>query len=313
MNQVATQQHKPPSLRDQVAKMAGEFAKALPASVTADKFVRTAQTAIAMTRNIEKVSNPQSLLSACVKAATDGLILDGREAALVIDYNGNVQYRPMVQGLVELAYRSGAVKLITTRVVHDADHFEFFMGDEEKIVHRIDIRKARGEPIAVYAVIQLTTGGVIREVMTTEQIDRIRDRSDGWKAFAAGKIKSTPWSTDWDEMARKTVFRRAQKLLPRSPELERFHCAVERVDEEYSFTGEAGPAQAPVKARGAASAMLRDVTPAQPQPQPQQGQQDGDRGAISRGDDYDRETGEIIDQPPMQPAPRQQARDQDPI
>lgn len=310
MNQVATQQNKPPALRDQVAKMAGEFAKALPQNVTADKFVRTAQTAIAMTRNIEKVSNPQSLLSACVKAATDGLILDGREAALVIDYNGNVQYRPMVQGLVELAYRSGAVKLITTRVVHDADTFEFFMGDEERIVHRIDIRQPRGKAIAVYAVIQLTTGGVIREVMTVDQINTIRDRSDGWKAFAAGKIKSTPWSTDWDEMARKTVFRRAQKLLPRSPELERFHGAVERVDEEYSFTGETG-APAPVKARGAASALLRDVTPAQTQPQ--QGQQDEDRGSISRGDDFDRETGEIIDQPPMQQPPRQQARDQDPI
>lgn len=313
MNQVATQQNKPPTLRDQIAKMGGEFAKALPASVTADKFVRTAQTAIAMTRNIEKVTSAQSLLSACVKAATDGLILDGREAALIVDYQGNVQYRPMVQGLVELAYRSGAVKLITTRVVCDADHFEFLMGDEEKIIHRIDIRAPRGKPIAVYAVIQLTTGGVIREVMTVDQINVIRDRSDGWKAFASGKIKSTPWSTDWDEMARKTVFRRAQKVLPRSPELERFHGAVERVDEEYSFTGEAGPAQPAVKARGAASALLRDVTPAQPQPQPQQGQQDDDRGSISRGDDYDRETGEIIDQQPMQQAARQQAQDMDPI
>lgn len=312
MNQVATQQNKPPALRDQIAKMGGEFAKALPQNVTVDKFVRTAQTAIAMTRNIEKVSNPQSLLSACVKAATDGLILDGREAALVIDYQGNVQYRPMVQGLVELAYRSGAVKLITTRVVHEADHFEFIMGDEEKIVHRIDVRAPRGKAIAVYCIIQLVTGGVIREVMTVDQINVIRDRSDGWRAFAAGKIKSTPWSTDWDEMARKTVFRRAQKLLPRSPELERFHAAVERVDEEYTFTGEEGPAPAPVKARGAASAMLRDVTPSQPQPQPQ-GQQESERAGISRGDDYDRETGEIIDQQPMQQQPREAAYDQDPI
>lgn len=309
MNQVATQQNKPPTLRDQIAKMGGEFAKALPQNVTVDKFVRTAQTAIAMTRNIEKVSNPQSLLSACVKAATDGLILDGREAALVIDYQGNVQYRPMVQGLVELAYRSGAVKLITTRVVHENDHFEFVLGDEEKIVHRIDVRAQRGKAIAVYCIIQLVTGGVIREVMTVDQINVIRDRSDGWRAFAAGKIKSTPWSTDWDEMARKTVFRRAQKLLPRSPELERFHCAVERVDEDYSLATEDAPAPAPVKARGAASAILRDVTPTQPQPQPRE----DDRAGISRGDDYDRETGEIIDQQPMQQQPREAAYDQDPI
>jgi recombination protein RecT len=212
----------------------------------------------------------------------------------------------------ELVYLLDAISTNVTSFFREADHFEFFMGDEEKIVHRIDIRAPRGKPIAVYAVIQLVTGGVIREVMTVDQINVIRDRSDGWRAFAAGKIKSTPWSTDWDEMARKTVFRRAQKLLPRSPELERFHCAVERVDEDYSLAGEEGPAQAPVKARGAASALLRDVTPAPAQPQPQ-AQQDDDRGAISRGDDYDRETGEIIDQQPMQQPARQQAQDMDPI
>ncbi len=74
-NAVATQNNKPVALRDHLVKMTPEFAKALPGHITADKFVRTAQTAIALTRNIDKVRNPQSLLAACTKAATDGLIL----------------------------------------------------------------------------------------------------------------------------------------------------------------------------------------------------------------------------------------------
>src|SRR5438309_2044791 len=93
-----------PAIKQDIARMGVEFGKSLPGHITADKFVRTAQTAVALTRNIDKVRNPQSLLAACSKAAADGLILDGREAALVIDYNGDVQYRPMMRGLLKLAY-----------------------------------------------------------------------------------------------------------------------------------------------------------------------------------------------------------------
>jgi recombination protein RecT len=240
-----------------------EIAKALPGHITADKFIRTAMTAVALTRNIEK-ANAGSLLAACSKAAADGLILDGREAALVVDYNGDVQYRPMMRGLLKLAYNSGQISKISVQIVCQADEFEYILGDDERIVHKVNMRQPRGEAYAVYATATLKDGAVIREVMTTEQINKIMARSDAYKAFKAGKIKSTPWSTDWEEMARKTVFRRLSKYLPSSSDRDTLHSAAERLDDEFTFDPsieDDTPAPAPAKKRGGAAAALKDITP----------------------------------------------------
>lgn len=275
-------------LQQGVAARQSEIAKALPGHISADKFIRTAQTAIALTRNIEK-AKPGPLLVACSKAAADGLILDGREAALVVDYQGDVQYRPMMRGLLKLAYNSGMVSSISVQIVCDGDEFEYLLGDQERITHKIDFKKPRGPAYAVYAVATLKDGAVIREVMTTQQINGIRDRSDAYKAFKAGKIKSTPWSTDWEEMARKTVFRRLSKYLPSSSDRDTLHSAAERIDDDYTFdppvysNAPEEPRQ-PAKKRGGAAAALKDITPAQP---PAETPHDAETGEVIDGDGYD--------------------------
>lgn len=242
------------SLQQSLSARKDEIAKALPGHITVDKFIRTAQTAIVSTRNIEK-AKPGPLLQAISKAAADGLILDGREAALVIDYNGDAQYRPMMRGLLKLAYNSGRVKSISVQIACENDDFEYVLGDDERINHKINFKSPRGVPIAVYAIATLDGGEVMREVMTVDQVNGIRDRSDAWRAHKAGKIKSTPWSTDWEEMARKTVFRRLSKYLPSSTDKEgRLVQAAERIDEEYSFAEEVAPApqiEAPKRVRAA--------------------------------------------------------------
>lgn len=273
-------------LQSTLEKGSGEFAKSLPGHITPEKFIRTAKTAIAMTRNIEKVKNPRSLLMAVSKAAADGLVLDGREAALVIDYNGEARYQPMVRGLLKLAENSGMLKSIIVQTVRENDVFDYEPTSFSKpISHRIDFRKPRGEIYAVYAMVELRDGGVRHEVMSLEQVNKIRDRSDGWKAFVAKKIKSTPWSTDWEEMARKTVLRRLTKYLPTSADKDAFRQAVERIDDEYDFAIDAEPGDAPVsepaktKKRGGAASALKRA--AEPQQTP-----------------HDPETGEIIDVDP---------------
>lgn len=291
------QQNPVALMKADLGKMHGEFAKALPGHITADKFVRTAQTAIALTRNIEKVKNPQSLLSACSKAAADGLVLDGREAALVIDYNGDVQYRPMMRGLLKLAYNSGEIKSIVVETVRDKDHFEYSPTSDEPITHKVEMRQDRGEVYAYYALAKLKDGGVIHEVMTKADVHRIRDRSDAWKAFKTGKIKSTPWHTDEIEMGRKTVFRRLSKYLPSSSDRDAFRQAVERIDDDYSFEAEADangdistPKPAATKKRGGAAAALKDVTPAKQETRQKAEPETHD------GPDYDPTTGEVYDE-----------------
>ncbi|MGY4333174.1 recombination protein RecT [Bradyrhizobium sp. LB7.2] len=284
-------ERKPLTLRDRLDQMTPEFKKALPGHITPERFVRTAQTAIALTRNIEKVTNPASLLAACTKAATDGLILDGREAALVVDYHGDVQYRPMMRGLLKLAYQSGQIKSLVVEPVREKDKFTHEPTNPKKpIVHKVDHSKDRGEAYAVYAIAELTSGGIVHEVMNVNDVNAIRDRSDAYKAFKGGKIKSTPWATDWAEMARKTVFRRISKYLPSSTDRDTFHQAAERIDEEYTIDAAIEPGETPAptqfapapKKRGGAAAALKDVTPAKAKPQPEP--------------DHDAETGEVFDQ-----------------
>lgn len=289
-------EQKPVTLRDHVARMQTEFAKALPGHITAEKFVRTAQTAIALTRNIDKVRNPQSLLAACTKAAADGLILDGREAALVVDYNGDVQYRPMMRGLLKLAYNSGAIKGIVVEIVRKGDVFRHSPTNlAQPIHHEINHEAERGEPHTVYALAEMKDGGIVHEVMSVADVNRIRDRSDAWRAFIAKKIKSTPWATDWSEMARKTVFRRLSKYIPSSSDRDALHQAAERIDDDYDFEATNGGETVPAdplptsKKRGGAAAALKDVTPKkaeQAKPEPERDQSD---------EPYDHETGEILD------------------
>ncbi len=53
-------------------------------------------------------------------------------------------------------------------------------------------------------------------------------RSSGYQAFKKGYTKTTPWESDWGEMAKKTVFRRCSKWLTLSPEIRE---AAERDDD----------------------------------------------------------------------------------
>lgn len=285
-------------IKNGLAKMESQFAKALPGHITPARFVRTAQTAVSMTRNIERLKDQASLYGAVTNAAADGLILDGREAALVIDYNGVASYRPMMRGLLKLAHNSGQIKSLVVELVREADEFVYRPTDAvEPISHSIDLRQVRGEVYAVYAMAVMVSGGIVFDVMTVEDINRIRDRSDAYRAFKAGKIKSTPWSTDWSEMARKTVFRRLSKYLPASTDRDSLHSAAERIDEDFAFEaeGEVSGDQVNVgatKKRGAAAAALRDITPKQADPVEQD------------NTPHDPETGEIIDGQAGDPGPQ---------
>lgn len=288
-----------------VARMKDEFGKSLPGHITPEKFVRTTQTAISLTRNIEKVQDMRSFLAACTNAAADGLILDGREAALVVDYQGAVSYRPMMRGLLKLAHNTGLMRSLVVESVRENDHFIYSPTADVPIEHIIDLRKPRGEVYALYAMATMKEGGVIHEVMSVEDVNRIRDRSDAYRAFKAGKIKSTPWSTDWSEMARKTVFRRLSKYLPSSTDRAEFQSAVERIDEDYHFDaedgGDARPAPAPTKRRGAAASALKDVTPAEDEVSGTDQQDEHEPHDPETGEIYDEDPGRHPDDPGPQP------------
>jgi len=198
-------------VRNDLQKMQDQFQAVLPPQIPVERFVRTAITAVGMQPELLRTDR-RSLLGACMKAAQDGLLPDGREAALVI-FKGRAQYLPMVTGLLKKARQSGQISSISAHVVYERDQFDYELGDNERILHKPLITGERGKPVAVYAIARTTDGGAYREVMSVAQVEKVR-------AVSRASKPDSPWNQWWDEMARKTVIRRLAKYLPSSTDLD---------------------------------------------------------------------------------------------
>lgn len=188
-------------------------AKALPKHLPPDRFLRVAQTAMTRTPKLAECDQA-SFLGALLTLSALGLEPDGRRAHLIPFENRkrNVTECQLIvdyKGVVELAMRSGTVASIHADKVCEEDVFEVDRGSITK--HVIDYKKPRGNAYAFYCLIRFKDGGEKSEVMTRQEVDAVRARS------RAGQ--SGPWCTDYDEMAKKTVFKRASKWITLSPEI----------------------------------------------------------------------------------------------
>jgi recombination protein RecT len=202
------------AVRSTLTKLEAEFSMALPPQIPVQKFIRTTMTAVQMNPDLLDVDR-RSLLASCMKAAQDGLLVDGREAALVIFRTKNgpmAQYMPMIGGLLKKLRNSGELASIAAHVAYENDEFRYELGDEERIIHKPHIGGKRGQAVAAYAIARTKDGAVYREVMSLDQIEQVRNVS---RAKDSG-----PWVSWWDEMARKTVLRRLLKRLPSSADLD---------------------------------------------------------------------------------------------
>ena len=214
------------AMRGTLTKMSPEFQAALPPQINVEKFIRTTLTAVQMQPELLQADR-RSLLGSCMKAAQDGLLPDGREAALVIFRSKNgpqVQYMPMIGGVLKKIRNSGELASISAQVAYSADLFEYELGDEEKITHKPFLGGDRGEPIAVYAVAKTKDGAIYREVMSVSDVEKVRASS------RAGKFG--PWVDWWDEMAKKTVIRRMAKRLPSSADVDQM---FDNDNDQYDF------------------------------------------------------------------------------
>jgi recombination protein RecT len=197
-------------LRSQVSRMGPEWSKALPKHITPERFQRVVLTAI-MNSPVLITADRRSLFNAATRAAQDGLLPDGREAALVM-FKGQVQYMPMIGGLLKLVRNSGDLQSIEANVVYSGDQFEYWIDEEgTHLTHRPTLDD-EGKVTHVYAIARTKDGGRYIEVMTRTAIEKVRSVS---RAKESG-----PWVTWWDEMARKTVLRRLCKRLPMSTDID---------------------------------------------------------------------------------------------
>jgi len=211
-----------------------EFQRSLadvaPKHITKERIVKLALVAASRQPKLFECT-PQSFLQSVMKSAELGLDCVGTlgQGYLVPYYNGKIkafecQFIVGYQGLIELARRSGNISRIESRVVYEKDEFIVEYGLEPKLIHKPYLGGDRGKIVCVYAIAELKDGSRQVEVMTLDEVERIRDRS---KAKEGG-----PWVTDFAEMARKTVIRRLAKYLPLSPELAK---AIETDDQQFDY------------------------------------------------------------------------------
>lgn len=211
-------------LRHQLDHMSDEFKAALPAQIPVERFARVLITAVQNNPELLYEVERRSLWNAAMRAAQDGLLPDGREGAIVVRRDrqrGKVaNWQPMIAGIRKKARNSGEIATWDAHVVCAGDSFQFQLGDNPQVHHSYDLTTPRGEIIGAYSVCIMKDGTKSYEVMSIDEIRAIRDKTDAWKAFLAGKIKSTPWAEYEGEMARKTVARRHSKVLPMSTDLD---------------------------------------------------------------------------------------------
>lgn len=200
------------TLLNYIQKMEKEIAKALPSVITPERFTRIVLSAISTDPELRKCT-PQSFLGAMMVAAQLGLEVNTPlgQAYLIPFKNKGVlecQFQLGYKGLIDLAYRSGEVKIIQAHTVYANDEFEYSLGLEPTLKH-VPAKENRGEPIYFYAVFRTKSDGYGFEVMSVEDV-----RQHAKKYSQSYNSSYSPWTKNFEEMAKKTVLKKALKYAP---------------------------------------------------------------------------------------------------
>lgn len=166
---------------------------------------------------LEKVarSNPTSAQNAIINVAAIGITLNpAAKLAYLVPRDGSVCLDVSYMGLLHLAQVSGAIQWGQCKLVRAGDTYES-NGLDRAPTHKYNAFGDRGDVVGGYCTVKTQQGDYLTEEMSASEINVIMERSQGFKSG-----KKSPWRTDWEEMARKTIVKRASKYWPRCERLD---------------------------------------------------------------------------------------------
>lgn len=215
------------TMQQYVQQMQGEIAKALPSVMTPERFTRITLSALSANPQLAQTTQ-NSFLGAMMTAAQLGMEPNTPlgQAYLIPFRNKGIlecQFQLGYKGLIDLAYRSGEVTTIQAQVVYENDEFEYALGLEPQLKH-IPAMSNRGEPISFYAVFKTKDGGFGFEVMSVEDVKLHAQKYS--KSFNSAY---SPWKTNFEEMAKKTVLKKVLKYAPMKTDFARGLSADETI------------------------------------------------------------------------------------
>lgn len=212
-NAVANQENKSVSRRvEEAVQKQGMFESLLPAQYRpmADRMLKRAQLYIASKPELQSAS-VASLTRCVLQAGEWGMCLDGR-MAYAVKFGQDAVFMPSFVGILDMARRHGCVVDAYCHHVHENDEFRYSLENGQWQLTFAPNLSDRGDYIGTFVCLILDKSGrYMPEYMTAKEIDAIRNRS---KAKSNG-----PWVTDWMEMAKKTVIKRALKRYVSDPEV----------------------------------------------------------------------------------------------
>ena len=209
------------SIADMIKAMQPEIKKALPEILTPERFTRMAISALNITPQL-KECEPRSFLAALMNAAQLGLEPNTPLGqAYLIPFknrkNGMVECQFVIgyKGLLDLCYRNNMVQSIQDQAVYENDFFEYELGLNPKLIHRPELEE-RGSIRLFYGVFKLTNGGFGFEVLSKTGMDEFARKHSRSIDSAV-----SPWQTDYEAMAKKTMVKKVLRYAPMKTEVAR--------------------------------------------------------------------------------------------
>jgi len=162
--------------------------------------------------------NTASLQAAIINVASIGISLNpAQKHAYLVPRDGKICLDISYMGLMHLAMSTGSILWGQCKLVHSNDTYKN-KGLDKAPDHSYSPFGDRGNVIGAYCTVKTCHGDYLTDEMSHADIVTVQNSS---------KAKNGPWKTHWNEMARKTVVKRAAKYWPA---IERLNDAIHHLN-----------------------------------------------------------------------------------
>jgi len=160
------------------------------------------------------MANQASAQNAIINVAAIGITLNpASKLAYLVPRDGMVCLDISYMGLLHLAQSTGSILWGQCKLVHENDTYES-NGLDSAPTHKYNAFGERGSVVGGYCTVKTPEGDYLTEEMSLAEIKQVEGSSK-----SKGSTHS-PWAKWWDEMARKTIVKRASKYWPRRERLD---------------------------------------------------------------------------------------------
>ena len=158
------------------------------------------------------MGNPQSAQNAIINVAAIGITLNpAAKLAYLVPRDRGVHLDISYMGLLHIAQSTGSILWGQCKLVYSNDTYES-NGLDIAPTHKYSPFGDRGQVVGGYCTVKTCDGDYLTDEMSLADIKKVQ---------ATSKASNGPWKTFWEEMARKTIVKRASKYWPKIDRLDK--------------------------------------------------------------------------------------------